>query len=184
MTGEPDCKAWFSIGSLKTNIPMKEVSEGKYRGKYIINEYDHAKNQAIIGYLQDDKGAIHRHVSKVKISVIAQLFRVKFFYPKDGDKVGRSFILKGITKPNCKVHITSRLAFKSGTLLSAKGPDTGGITARADSKGYFEKKFGFPIYLKGLRCTISAYAVDKNRNKSIVSEIKVFLEDTGKKKKS
>ena len=182
LKGKPACKAVFNIGSFIKDQPMMEIKPGVYRGSYTVKDQDHALNQPITGNLRDKNGTVCMMSAKGNISIFAQLFRLKIISPRNGDKVGKSFILKGRTKPKCVIHLSSRLGYTNTNFISAKGPDTGGLTAVSDDQGNFEKKFGFPLFMRGMQCSISAYARDANKFKSNVEEITVYYKNENDRK--
>lgn len=177
MEGSPDGQANFSIPNIVENFPMKEVSKGKYKGEYRVGEFNYAAEQYISVSLKMPDGSIETVKSDKPVSIFAQLFKVKIFSPVNEEKVSRKFVIKGRTKPDVKVILSITLSFKTlHNLIKASGPETGGIEALSDKNGYFEKEFGFPVAVDGLKAVISAYGRDKDGNKSMIDEVTVYLD--------
>ncbi|MCD4785493.1 MAG: hypothetical protein K8T10_16860 [Candidatus Eremiobacteraeota bacterium] len=177
MKGKPGGEAFFDISGLKTNIPMKEVSPGLYKGSYRVGKFDYTTNVYIYGNLRMPDGKYEKMKAKTPVSIIAQLFEIKILSPKDGELVAQKFTIKGRTKPNVDVLMTISLSFRQlGGLISGKGPEQGGIETRSDSNGYFSKEFGFPVSVNGLKAVINIQARDSEGIKSISDEVSVFLD--------
>ncbi len=56
LIGDSGNTAIFDLGDLKKNLPMQEVSPGRYVGIYRVGEKDQFSNLAIIGHLEDQHG--------------------------------------------------------------------------------------------------------------------------------
>lgn len=177
MEGSPGGKAVFSMPNIADNVPMKEVSRGKYKGEYRVKELDYTAEQFVSVSLNMPDGTTETVKSKEPVSIFAQLFRVKILSPTKEEKVTRKFMIKGRTKPNTKVFMSITLSFKTlKNLIKANGPETGGIEALSDNNGYFQKEFGFPVAVDGLKAVITAYGRDKDGSKSMVDEVTVYLD--------
>ncbi len=178
LTGKPGCTGVFDIGTFKKDIPLKEIQDGVYQGTYTVEVRDHAVDEPIIGRLIDENGTISEMQTRESISIFAQLFRLKILSPRDGDRAGKSFVVRGRTRPNVVIHFSAQLGYTNTDFFTARGPDTGGMTTISDSEGIFEKHFGFPLFMKGMKCSISAYARDENKLKSNIEEITVYYDET------
>ena len=177
MAGAPGGKAFFSLPNIVDNVSMREVSKGKYEGEYRVKELDYTTEQPVFVSLSMPDGTTETVKSKTPVSVFAQLFRVKILSPGKNEKVTRKFLIKGRTKPNIKVFMSIALSFKTlKNLIKANGPETGGIEALSDNNGYFQKEFGFPVAVDGLKAVITAYGRDKDGSKSMVDEVTVYLD--------
>lgn len=190
MKGKTGGKAYFDIRGIRSNIPMKEVSTGLYKGSYQVGEFDYATDVPVIGRLRMPDGKCENVKAKKSVSIFAQLFKVKILSPKDGEWVTQRFTIKGRTKPNVDVLMSISLSFRQlGGLISSKGPEQGGIETRSDSNGYFSKEFGFPVSVSGLKAVIKVHARDSRGKKSLYDEVTVSLdvekdrEQKAKKKK-
>lgn len=179
--GKAGCTGVFNIGAFKKGIPMKEKSPGVYRGSYRVGNFDYATDEIVTGILKDKSGSVFKAPAADKISIFAQLFVLKILSPKNRDFVGKSFLIKGRTKPKSMIFITTRLGYKNTDFITATGPDTGGLTATSDENGFFEKPLGFPLFMKGMECSISIYARDSNKSKSNTEELTVYFRDEGTK---
>ncbi len=177
MEGTPGGKAVFSLPNIADSVAMREVSKGKYLGEYRVKELDYTAEQLVFVSLTMPDGTMETVKSKKPVSVFAQLFRVKIISPTKEEKVTRKFMIKGRTKPNVKVFMSVTLSFKTlKNLIKANGPETGGIEALSDNNGYFQKEFGFPVAVDGLKAVITAYGRDKDGSKSMVDEVTVYLD--------
>lgn len=177
MEGAPGGKAHFSLPNIVENVSMREISKGKYIGEYRVKELDYTTEQPVCVSLNMPDGTMETVKSKNPVSIFAQLFKVKILSPSHEEKVTRKFMIKGRTKPNVKVFMSIALSFKTlKNLIKANGPETGGIEAVSDNNGYFQKEFGFPVAVDGLKAVITAYARDNEGNKSMVDEVTVFLD--------
>ena len=56
MMGDSEKTASFDLGNFKKNLPMHEVSQGRYVGVYRVRAKDRFSDLAIIGYLTDQYG--------------------------------------------------------------------------------------------------------------------------------
>jgi len=72
MTGEPFCRARFSIGDRIRDIEMKELvpGGGRYKGTYTFREEDMGEEMQISGKLTDRAGNSATYDPRLKVSVI------------------------------------------------------------------------------------------------------------------
>lgn len=56
LIGDSGNTAVFDLGDVKKNLPMEEISPGRYVGIYRVGENDQFSDLAIIGYLEDKHG--------------------------------------------------------------------------------------------------------------------------------
>lgn len=56
LIGDSGKTAVFDLGDVKKNLPMQEVSPGRYMGIYRVGEKDQFSDLAIIGHLEDQHG--------------------------------------------------------------------------------------------------------------------------------
>ncbi len=80
LKGDSGKAAAFDLGHLKKNLPMQEISPGRYVGVYRVGEKDRFSNLAIIGYLKDQYGVrasmkAERPISTSRLSRSQLLFR-------------------------------------------------------------------------------------------------------------
>ncbi len=57
LMGDSGKEATFDLGDVKKNVPMKEVSPGRYVGIYQVDEQDRFSNIFIVGHLKNQHGA-------------------------------------------------------------------------------------------------------------------------------
>ena len=72
MQGESSLTAHFDIGSFKSHIRMKEISEGLYTGSYRVKEGDAIDNALIIGCLTNKQGLTAKKFYKGAMAVIEE----------------------------------------------------------------------------------------------------------------
>ena len=80
LMGDSGKEAVFDLGDVKKNLPMKEVSPGRYVGVYQVGEQDRFSNLFIVGHLKDQYGArasmkAQRGISVSTLSRSQLLFR-------------------------------------------------------------------------------------------------------------
>ena len=68
LMGDSGKAATFDLGDVKRNVPMEEVSPGRYAGIYRIGEKDRFSNLAIVGHLEDQDGSLASMKAKRLIS--------------------------------------------------------------------------------------------------------------------
>jgi tetratricopeptide (TPR) repeat protein len=56
LSGDSGKEATFDLGDIKQNVPMKEVSPGRYVGVYRVSEKDRFSNLMVVGHLKDQHG--------------------------------------------------------------------------------------------------------------------------------
>ena len=68
LIGDSDNTAVFDLGDVKKNLPMQEISPGRYVGIYRVGEKDQFSDLAIIGHLEDQHGIQASAEAEGKIS--------------------------------------------------------------------------------------------------------------------
>ena len=183
LKGSEGCKVTFDIGDFKRNMPMKEVEPGVYKGVYEVKNNDQASMAPVICKLVTGDGAFYRMKAKNTVSIEARFFKLKIISPANESFVGQNFKLKGRTKPNTLVKISTGIAFNiSGDAMSAPAKPRGGITAEVDENGCFEEDLGFAIAMQGMKMVINAHAIDKKGNESMPISLTVYLKPDMKEK--
>ncbi|MFQ5840874.1 MAG: tetratricopeptide repeat protein [Thermodesulfobacteriota bacterium] len=69
LIGDSGNTAVFDLGDVKKNLPMQEVSPGRYVGIYRVGEKDQFSDLAIIGHLEDQHGLRASVQAKGSISI-------------------------------------------------------------------------------------------------------------------
>lgn len=180
--GKTGARATFSVGNTLRNIAMEEVSPGEYVGKYRVRNEDYAIMEPLTISMEFPDGTSCRQKAETPVSLHAMFFRLKILSPANKALVPRRFAIKGITRPNVRVHFSIKMGFKQfGSFITATSPESGGIYAQSDDKGHFTREMGFPLKMKGFRATIKAFAVDNEGNKSLDDEITIYLDTNPEK---
>jgi hypothetical protein len=168
LSGPPGGSASFDIGDLRKGVSMAEKEQGRYEGAYTVRKGDHLREGVITAHLHMPRGDSFSLDAPGRITVFAQVFRVKILSPANGAAVDNYFDIKGRTRPLTRVYIAPRMGW-SGTLTpAAELPrQQGAIDVKSDDQGYFTLKFGFPIRIKGLKYTFAVSAQDDDGEWSI-----------------
>jgi hypothetical protein len=161
----PGGKATFDIGAFKKHIEMKEISPGIYKGSYVVQRFDNAKDQEIIANLVLSKGETRVFTCPSRVSIKAIFFKVKILSPTPDATVDNYFDIIGRTRPNTKVSIAPTLNFHGG-IGTTNPQNSGAIEVMSDEKGFFKVHFGFPIKVSGMNYTFYVTAVDDEENRS------------------
>jgi tetratricopeptide (TPR) repeat protein len=89
LIGDPGKEATFDLGDVKKNLPMKEVSPGRYEGVYRVGEKDNFSNLVVVGHLKDQQGIRGSMSAEGTISV-SPISRSQLFFSR-----GRTHMERG-----------------------------------------------------------------------------------------
>jgi hypothetical protein len=168
MTGSPEGKASFSLGSIK-NIPMPEMGPGRYIADYTIRKGDDVSKAAVSVHLITPDGQTFVQQSERAVTVkTGRPTPPVITYPGPDDALTSPLVIKGKATPNTEVHIKVDYRDKVLGALAVQGSVADTIV-KADRNGIWQTE---PINLKGLlnsrnvEYTISATATNASDESS------------------
>lgn len=182
--GKPGCTGSFDVGHLRREIPLEEKAPGHYQGTFTLGEGDHLQGGIITARLKDAQGGVSALRINAPERMSASYFRVRIHTPRQGDRVGRQFEVRGHTLPDVWVTISSGLGFETGeeSGVGTNAPPTGGVKVKSGPDGSFSQKMGFPpIVIKGMKMRIYIFAFDQKGDRSIPDQVVVYYSPEGER---
>jgi hypothetical protein len=172
--GKANCRGTFDIDVLHKNLQLSETSPGVYKGSYKVSNGDYLQQGYILSNLESPDGTVSIKQSIIPLDIDTKYFRSRIITPRNYEKVGRNFEVRGRTRPHHTVYISSQL----GLTIAVKSPMGSTATRQvvADDKGFFSYKYFFPITMKGLTASIMIHAVDDKGNRSIPDQVVILIE--------
>ena len=166
-------KAFFSVGRVSGEIPMKETSPGVYQGSYKVALGDYQLNAPLTVRLISPSGEEEHLVSDRLLNIFGSFFYVEILSPKEGEQVSNYFDIKGKTRPLCDIKIAPSVSYPGLDTGSSNLQKLNVITTKANEKGFFNVHFGFPLHIPGLRLKFNIRATDPEGRKSLPTRFEV-----------
>ncbi|MEW6276975.1 MAG: hypothetical protein AB1758_00030 [Candidatus Eremiobacterota bacterium] len=176
LRGEPGGQAWFDLEDYREKIPLQEVSEGVYRGSYLVHPGEYRLSTTVVGYLKFG-GVTERMACDRKVKIFANVFQVRIISPPSGTQVDGSVTIRGRTRPNAQVVAVVRVAFQDNVPppRSDKDEADGLERGQADEKGFFTIEYGPPVILPNMQVVMAIFAVDEEGNRSVPAIVRYRL---------
>ncbi len=185
VVGNPHCVGYFTIGNIAKRVPLEEIKKGIYEGQYKVRLGEYGKNIPLWVTLEDRNGNIATIKAKDGVNIDAKFFKTILLKPKDGDRVGNSFIVEGRTTPNTPVRIYGKLFLDMGS-FDFEGPKSSALGKPistdivSDENGYFKRQIFVPTPGIPLRANITAWALGEGDVRSLPYTVTVYI--LGKRK--
>ncbi len=175
LIGTPDANAAYSIDGIAYDQPMRQVSPGRYEGRYVIRSRDVFSStggmvtaslkdgeRVIRARLQDNLNASNSYnTSNMPLN---EAFPLEILTPDNNSQVSSTVEVKGITAPNATVtiNVTAR-----NNLIGSFGFERNIInrTVQADARGNFTVSFDPSGILPGTRYEVNLNASNGEQSK-------------------
>ncbi|MGI0488251.1 hypothetical protein ACN4EK_22645 [Pantanalinema rosaneae CENA516] len=170
LTGTPNARATYSIEGITYNQPMQEVSQGNYRGQYVIRRQDdfsnvnnrvtaslQAGNQVARAQLDRNlfasSGTTNPNTTQLPLEVLS---------PQNNSRVGGTVEVRGRSLPNTTVDVNVEA---STSLAGVVGLNRNVFnrTISTDAQGNFSFSFRPIVPVPGTRYNVSLSATNGNQ---------------------
>ncbi|MBI3925017.1 MAG: hypothetical protein HY319_05710 [Armatimonadetes bacterium] len=169
MRAESGGEAWFEVPGFKEGLPMLEVEEGLYKGKYLVQPGDYKLGGPVVGHLRLGPH-LEQLASREPVKIFGHIFRVKILEPANGSQVPLQFTIKGRTRPNARITVVPKIGFdasmRAPSTGNLEGGEGGAIDGKADEKGFFSIDYGVPLKLPNIRVVMAVFAVTEDGERS------------------
>lgn len=159
LSGTPDANATYSIEGITYDQPMREVSEGRYEGRYVIRRQDAFPTSGMKATASLKEGEqvvrarLDRDLSTSNASSREEL-PLEIISPNNNSQVGDTVEVRGRSAPNATVTVN---VTAKNNVLGVVGLDrnVASRTVEADSQGNFSFSFKPSGVVPGTRYEIS-----------------------------
>jgi len=181
-SGSQQGHATFSIGTLRSGIPMVESTSerGTYYGSYTVQPGDRMQGAEVVVRLTAPDGQVFTATAQNRVQINAGLpapaavVVPMIVSPADGASIGSPFTVSGRAAPGSRIKITAD--YNGAVLLFKVDGSLGNQTVTADQNGNWSAEFTEKPPVYGLTVVITAAAVaDDGRVISPVAKVTATL---------
>lgn len=165
-TGTTGGRATFSIGGLRTGIPMVESTSqrGTYYGSYTVQPGDTLRGGEVTVRLAAPNGEVFTATAPTRLQINTGAAAppaapaVTITSPADGSTITTPFTVTGRARPASRVRVTAD--YDGSVLLFKVNGSLGTHVVTADQSGNWSAKFSDEPPVFGVNVTITAIEVD------------------------
>ncbi|MBR8832227.1 MAG: hypothetical protein N5P05_000711 [Chroococcopsis gigantea SAG 12.99] len=175
LTGTPDANATYSIDGIAYDQPMRQISPGRYEGRYVVRRQDVfsspgptvtaslKEGDRVIRARLEDNLNVSNSYNSANIPV-NEAFPLEILSPANNSQVNSNVELKGITAPNATVTVN---VTAKNNLIGSFGFERNLInrTVQADARGNFNISFQPSGILPGTRYEVNLNASNGQQSK-------------------
>jgi hypothetical protein len=168
-TGTPAGRATFSIGGLRTGVPMVEstAQRGTYYGSYTIQPGDSIQRAEVTVRLTTPDGHVVTASAPTRIQINAAgaapptASTPTILSPANGSSIKSPFTVTGVARPGSQVKVTADYSGKVLLFFDVNGT-LGNKVVTADQSGNWSAMFTQGPPVSGVTVTITAVAVEQD----------------------
>jgi len=167
-------------------MPLVEGPPGTYSARHEITHSDYVLGGKLVASVGFSNGTVLTASVPTPIKIFGQMFTVRIQEPVNGTTVPWNFKIRGRTRPGALVTLSPSLGGppRQPTLMGGAPPQVGAtqdnlgsIQVTADSRGYFETSFGFPLHIVAVRYFFMVTALTADGAQAIPATFSVRLAD-------
>ncbi|NLC55525.1 MAG: copper amine oxidase N-terminal domain-containing protein [Armatimonadetes bacterium] len=177
VAGKPRATVTFSIGSLKSGLPMTETAPGIYQGRYTAVKGDVAVNARIVAQLVTETGEQFTRECSEPITILTVPPRTpQITAPAEGEVLEGAVVVSGKAQPGVTVRVQVVRKVRKLGLWSDKDV-VAAQEVSVDSQGTFMTgKLQVPRSGKPEAVTIQVVAVDVAGHRSEIASVKIKVQ--------